>query len=119
MCCNVNQYSTGTLVLFARILVDDLFPSAYASHVLPEQHVYCAVLCCSYVLEVFDSTFVLPDLGPIGSNGLANPRDFLSPTAHYEDDDSHHQLVFKYQVRFSYKFKCHYSTRSTELSMSI
>lgn len=52
----------------------------------------------SYVLEVFDSTFVLPDLGPIGSNGLANPRDFLSPTAHYEDDDSAHVLVFKYQV---------------------
>ena len=31
--------------------------------------------------------FRLPDLGPIGSNGLANPRDFLAPVAAYEDVD--------------------------------
>ena len=31
--------------------------------------------------------FRLPDLGPIGSNGLANPRDFLTPVAAYEDVD--------------------------------
>jgi homogentisate 1,2-dioxygenase len=28
----------------------------------------------------------LPDLGPIGGHGLANPRDFLYPTAHIDDD---------------------------------
>jgi len=38
-----------------------------------------------YVLEVYDDHFVLPNLGPIGANGLANPRDFLTPTAWYED----------------------------------
>ncbi|RWS23192.1 hypothetical protein B4U80_07070 [Leptotrombidium deliense] len=38
-----------------------------------------------YILEVFDGHFVLPNLGPIGANGLANPRDFLTPTAFYED----------------------------------
>ena len=27
-----------------------------------------------YVLEVYDNHFTLPNLGPIGSNGLANPR---------------------------------------------
>ena len=27
-----------------------------------------------YVLEVYDNHFVLPTLGPIGANGLANPR---------------------------------------------
>jgi homogentisate 1,2-dioxygenase len=27
----------------------------------------------------------LPELGPIGANGLANPKDFLYPTAWYED----------------------------------
>ena len=35
-----------------------------------------------YVLEVFDSHFVLPNLGPIGANGLANPKHFQSPSPH-------------------------------------
>ena len=34
-----------------------------------------------YVLEVYKGHFELPELGPIGSNGLANARDFLHPTA--------------------------------------
>jgi homogentisate 1,2-dioxygenase len=38
-----------------------------------------------YILEVFARHFTLPDLGPIGANGLANPEDFLSPKAAYED----------------------------------
>ena len=38
-----------------------------------------------YVCENFGAAFKLPDLGPIGSNGLANPRDFLTPTASYEE----------------------------------
>lgn len=38
-----------------------------------------------YILEVYDNHFQLPNLGPIGANGLANPRDFLTPTACYED----------------------------------
>lgn len=38
-----------------------------------------------YVLEIYNGHFQLPDLGPIGSNGLANPRDFQTPVAWYED----------------------------------
>ena len=38
-----------------------------------------------YVCENYGGLFALPDLGPIGANGLANPRDFLSPTAWYEE----------------------------------
>lgn len=35
-----------------------------------------------YMLEIFGQThFELPDLGPIGANGLANPRDFVTPKA--------------------------------------
>ena len=34
-----------------------------------------------YVCENFGAPLRLPDLGPIGSNGLANPRDFLTPVA--------------------------------------
>ena len=42
--------------------------------------------CRGYVLEVFAGRgFVLPELGPLGANGLAEPRDFLSPTAWFED----------------------------------
>lgn len=51
-----------------------------------------------YVLEVYDAHFVLPSLGPIGANGLANPRDFQTPTAWYEDRDSVvYTVVNKYQ----------------------
>lgn len=49
-----------------------------------------------YVCENFGALFKLPDLGPIGSNGLANPRDFLAPVAHYEDIDAPVQLVQKF-----------------------
>jgi len=38
-----------------------------------------------YVCENFGAMLRLPDLGPIGSNGLANPRDFLIPNAAFED----------------------------------
>src|SRR5690606_11705149 len=34
-----------------------------------------------YVLEIFGAHMRLPDPGPIGSNGLANPRDFQAPVA--------------------------------------
>lgn len=51
-----------------------------------------------YVLEVFGQHFVLPDLGPIGANGLANPRDFLTPVACYEDKDVNgYEIIAKYQ----------------------
>uniref|UniRef100_A0A804R4D4 homogentisate 1,2-dioxygenase n=1 Tax=Zea mays TaxID=4577 RepID=A0A804R4D4_MAIZE len=50
-----------------------------------------------YVSEIFGAHFQLPDLGPIGANGLASPRDFLSPTAWFEQE--HHPgytIVHKY-----------------------
>jgi len=49
-----------------------------------------------YVCENYGANFRLPDLGPIGSNGLANPRDFLTPVASYEDVDSPCELVAKF-----------------------
>ncbi|MET0509929.1 MAG: homogentisate 1,2-dioxygenase [Burkholderiaceae bacterium] len=49
-----------------------------------------------YVCENYGANFRLPDLGPIGSNGLANPRDFLTPVAAYEDVDGSHELVAKF-----------------------
>ena len=49
-----------------------------------------------YVCENFGAPLRLPELGPIGSNGLANPRDFLSPVAAYEDLEGSFELVAKF-----------------------
>ncbi|KAK5659068.1 hypothetical protein OQA88_1156 [Cercophora sp. LCS_1] len=39
-----------------------------------------------YALELYQGHFVLPELGPIGSNGLANARDFEAPVACFSED---------------------------------
>ncbi|MGK5041107.1 homogentisate 1,2-dioxygenase [Janthinobacterium sp. GB1R12] len=49
-----------------------------------------------YVCENFGTAFRLPDMGPIGSNGLANSRDFLTPHAAYEDIEGDCELVAKF-----------------------
>ena len=49
-----------------------------------------------YICENFGALLRLPDLGPIGSNGLANPRDFLTPQASYEDVQGKFELVAKF-----------------------
>jgi homogentisate 1,2-dioxygenase len=49
-----------------------------------------------YVCENYGAPFRLPDLGVIGSNGLANPRDFETPVAWYEDRDGKFELVAKF-----------------------
>lgn len=49
-----------------------------------------------YICENFGAQFRLPDLGPIGSNGLANPRDFLTPVAWYEEREGDFELVAKF-----------------------
>jgi homogentisate 1,2-dioxygenase len=49
-----------------------------------------------YVCENFGAPFKLPDLGVIGSNGLANPRDFRTPVAWYEDREGKFELVNKF-----------------------
>lgn len=54
---------------------------------------------CGYVCENYAALFRLPELGPIGSNGLANPRDFLAPSAAYEDIDRPTRVVQKFQGR--------------------
>lgn len=49
-----------------------------------------------YVCENHGLPFRLPERGLIGSNGLANERDFLYPVAFYEDIDTEHQLFCKF-----------------------
>lgn len=50
-----------------------------------------------YILEVFDNHFVLPNLGPIGANGLANPRDFLTPVAAIDRTIADFEVICKFQ----------------------
>lgn len=38
-----------------------------------------------YACENYGAAFTLPELGPIGSNGLANARDFVAPVASFSD----------------------------------
>ena len=49
-----------------------------------------------YVCENHGSLFRLPDLGPIGANGLANPRDFETPVAWFEDRDEPTDVIQKF-----------------------
>jgi homogentisate 1,2-dioxygenase len=49
-----------------------------------------------YVCENFGAGLRLPDLGVIGSNGLANPRDFMIPVAAYEDRAAPSEIVAKF-----------------------
>ena len=49
-----------------------------------------------YVLELYGHNLELPNLGPIGANGLANPRDFVTPTARFEDRTVPSTLLVKF-----------------------
>ncbi|WP_350931446.1 homogentisate 1,2-dioxygenase [Trinickia caryophylli] len=59
-----------------------------------------AVIPRGYVCENYGALFKLPDLGVIGSNGLANPRDFEAPVARYEDVEGDFELIAKFQGNF-------------------
>lgn len=52
-----------------------------------------------YVLENFGAPLRLPELGPIGANGLANARDFETPVAAFEDVAGGFELLAKFQGR--------------------
>ena len=49
-----------------------------------------------FVCENYGQVFTLPNRGPIGANCLANPRDFKTPVAAYEDSDEPHELIVKW-----------------------
>ncbi len=50
-----------------------------------------------YICENYGMPLRLPELGPLGANALANPRDFLAPVAAYEDTAAPCALVTKFQ----------------------
>jgi homogentisate 1,2-dioxygenase len=50
-----------------------------------------------FVLENYGALLRLPELGPLGANGLANPRDFLTPVAAFEERDAPVEVVVKFE----------------------
>jgi homogentisate 1,2-dioxygenase len=54
-----------------------------------------------YVCENYGAKFTLPDRGPIGANCLANPRDFKTPVAWYEERDVPTRVIVKWCGTFS------------------
>jgi homogentisate 1,2-dioxygenase len=52
-----------------------------------------------YICENYGAMFRLPDLGPIGANGLANARDFQTPYAAFEDRDTDFRVAAKFLGR--------------------
>jgi homogentisate 1,2-dioxygenase len=53
-----------------------------------------------YICELFKGHLALPELGPIGSNCLANVRDFQVPVAWYEDKDCDFTVICKFGSKF-------------------
>jgi len=53
--------------------------------------------CYGYICESLTGSYRLPDLGPIGANGLANPHDFIYPNAMYIDKQEMSQIISLYQ----------------------
>ncbi len=92
---------SGALRLDTELGRIDLEPQEIA--VIPRGLRFCVGLpegtARGYICENFGAPFKLPDLGPIGSNGLANARDFQIPRARYEDTGGRHELIGKFLGR--------------------
>jgi homogentisate 1,2-dioxygenase len=88
----------GRLQLVTEMGVIEIEPQEIA--VIPRGVRFQAILldgeARGYVCENFGHLLRLPDLGVIGSNGLANPRDFQTPLAHFEDREGDYTLIAKF-----------------------
>jgi homogentisate 1,2-dioxygenase len=88
----------GALLLHTELGIIDIAPGEIA--VIPRGVRFRVELvdkqARGYVCENYGALFRLPELGPIGANGLANARDFLTPVAAYEDREGKFELVAKF-----------------------
>ena len=89
----------GRLHIATEFGVLDVEPQQIA--VIPRGVRFCVELpdgtATGYVCENFGALLKLPDLGPIGSNGLANPRDVETPNAAFEEVSGEFALIAKFQ----------------------
>ena len=74
--CGILEAKPGELVVIPRGI-------KFRVELLPDQQ--SDAKARGYICENYGQPFRLPDLGPIGANGLANPRDFLTPVAAFDD----------------------------------
>jgi homogentisate 1,2-dioxygenase len=80
----------GSLILRTEMGVINLRPREIA--VIPRGIKFAVDLAdgsaaiSGYICENYGAPLELPERGPIGANGLANTRDFLTPVAAYEDE---------------------------------
>lgn len=93
----------GRVVLFTELGVMAIEPGEIA--VIPRGMTF-KMLCENkpvrgYVCENYGSPLTLPDRGPIGANCLANPRDFKTPVAAFEDKESRCTVVYKWCGQFN------------------
>ncbi len=73
----------------------------------------------AFVCENYGGAFTLPDRGPIGANCLANPRDFLTPVAAFEDNDEPSTLFVKWGGEL-YRTECRsFSARRRRLARQL
>ena len=90
---------SGNLLLHTEFGVIDAVPGEIA--IIPRGVKFRVALpdgrAAGYVCENYGALFRLPELGPIGANGLANPRDFLAPCAAFEQREAPCQLVVKFE----------------------
>jgi homogentisate 1,2-dioxygenase len=87
----------GTLVLKTEFGILDVTPGEIA--VIPRGikfRVEISDPVRGYICENYGAPLRLPELGPIGANGLANVRDFLYPTAWFEDVSTTTEVVAKF-----------------------
>lgn len=104
----------GALALHTEFGVLDVKPGHVA--VLPRGVKFSVRLLdgtgIGYLCENYGAPFVLPELGPLGSDGLANARDFEYPVAACETRDTPAELVCKTDGRF-------YSTQLADTPLNV
>jgi len=89
---------SGLLQLFTELGIMTVEPGEIA--VVPRGMTFKAIChntqVRGYVCENYGAPLSLPERGPIGANCLANPRDFKTPVAAYEDKELHCRVVYKW-----------------------
>ena len=92
----------GRLRFCTELGVIDIEPKEIV--VLPRGLVYRVELiegpARGFVCENYGQKFDLPNRGPIGANCLANPRDFKTPVAHFEDHEAPSRVIVKWCGQF-------------------
>ena len=92
------QVGPGSVAVIPRGLKFRIEPASPDASNSAEQasKMLAAPVARGYICENYGQQFRLPELGPIGANGLANSRDFETPVAWYEDIEGDFELVAKF-----------------------